>query len=43
MEFIRKASEGDLKEANRRYKLIESFLQGEKCEDHTVLERTLRH
>jgi transposase InsO family protein len=43
MEFIRKASEGELKEANRRYKLIERFLQGEKCEDHTVPERTLRH
>ncbi|PSB31016.1 TnsA endonuclease N-terminal domain-containing protein [Stenomitos frigidus] len=42
MEFIRKASEGDLKEANRRYKLIEGFLQGEKCKDHTVPERTLR-
>lgn len=43
MEFIRKASESDLREANRRYKLIEGFLQGEKCEDHTIPERTLRH
>lgn len=43
MELLLKASETDLKEANRRYRCIEPRLRGEPFEEGSVPQRTLRY
>lgn len=42
-EFFLKASEKDLEDANRRYRLIEPYLLGQPIKDDTVSERTIRY
>lgn len=43
MELFKKASEHDLKEANRRYRLIEPYLGGQLIRTNTEYERSIRN